>query len=66
MSKLHDECCYPNEVIERVEVLTIDDLLELRSIDVVIRREEWYSSVTFQLGIALFKQVIINPHWKVR
>ena len=64
MSKLQDECCYLNEVIEQVEVLIIDDLLELRSIDVIIRREELYSSVTvtFQLGIAFFRQVVINPH----
>ena len=66
MSKLQDECCYPNEVIERVEVLIIDDLLELRSVDMIIRHEELYSSVTFQLGIALFRQVVINPNWRVR
>ena len=38
-------------MIEQIVVLTIDKLLKLRSIDVIIRREELYNCVTFQLGI---------------
>ena len=43
------------KVIERVIILTIDNLLNLRLIDTIIKCEELYNSVIIQLRIAFFR-----------